>query len=147
GAHHCQARPWSQRIRLTGQRAGGAPVCLSLHPDYMVRWPMSRSPLPGVGAESPLSKRASADSCPKCAPWPVWGADMVSEPTNSTGWRGRLERGLGALAMRNYRRPGWALAVALVLSLLGAFFARGLSLDANLVSLLPRSFQSVQDVH
>jgi len=48
--------------------------------------------------------------------------------------------------MRNYRHPWWALAGALVLSVLGAFFARGLSLDANLVSLLPRSFQSVQDV-
>jgi hypothetical protein len=48
--------------------------------------------------------------------------------------------------MRNYRHPWWALAAALVLTVLGAFFARGLSLDANLVSLLPRSFQSVQDV-
>jgi predicted RND superfamily exporter protein len=72
---------------------------------------------------------------------------MGSDSTTSNGWRGRLERGLGALAMRNYRRPWAALAVALVLSLLGAFFARGLSLDANLVSLLPGSFQSVQDVH
>ncbi|HLL03066.1 MAG TPA: MMPL family transporter [Myxococcaceae bacterium] len=71
---------------------------------------------------------------------------MLSDPTTSGGWRGRLERGLGALAMRNYRHPWWALAGALVLSVLGAFFARGLSLDANLVSLLPRSFQSVQDV-
>ena len=71
---------------------------------------------------------------------------MLSDPTTSEGWRGRLERGLGALAMRNYRHPWWALAGALVLSVLGAFFARGLSLDANLVSLLPRSFQSVQDV-
>ncbi|MDY7226094.1 efflux RND transporter permease subunit [Hyalangium rubrum] len=72
---------------------------------------------------------------------------MVSDPTTSTGWRGRLERGLGALAARNYRRPGAALAVAVALSLLGVFFARGLSLDANLVSLLPKSFQSVEDLH
>jgi hypothetical protein len=72
---------------------------------------------------------------------------MLADPTTSSGWRGRLERGLGSLAMRNYRHPWWALAGALVLTVLGAFFARGLSLDANLVSLLPRSFQSVQDVH
>jgi predicted RND superfamily exporter protein len=49
--------------------------------------------------------------------------------------------------MRNYRHPWWALVGALVLSLLGGFFARGLLLDANLVSLLPKSFQSVRDVH
>ncbi|WP_224367916.1 efflux RND transporter permease subunit [Hyalangium versicolor] len=71
---------------------------------------------------------------------------MASDSTTSTGWRGRLERGLGELADANYRRPWLALAIALVLSVLGVFFARGLSLDANLVSLLPRSFQSVKDL-
>jgi predicted RND superfamily exporter protein len=64
----------------------------------------------------------------------------------STGWRGRLERRLGALADYNYRHPWIALTIALTLSLVGVFLARGLSLDANLVSLLPRSFQSVQDL-
>jgi uncharacterized protein len=72
---------------------------------------------------------------------------MASDPTMSSGWRGRLEQRLGALADYNYRHPWMALAIALALSLLGAFLARGLSLDANLVSLLPRSFQSVKDLH
>ncbi|WP_224249279.1 efflux RND transporter permease subunit [Hyalangium gracile] len=71
---------------------------------------------------------------------------MASDSTTSTGWRGRLERGLGQLADANYRRPWLALTIALLLSAAGVFFARGLSLDANLVSLLPRSFQSVEDL-
>jgi hypothetical protein len=71
---------------------------------------------------------------------------MASDPT-TTGWRGRLEQRLGALADYNYRRPAVALVLAVALSLVGLFFARGLSLDANLVSLLPRSFQSVEDLH
>ena len=71
---------------------------------------------------------------------------MASDSTTSTGWRGRLEQGLGGLADYNYRHPWKALAIALVLSLVGVYFARGLSLDSNLVSLLPRSFQSVEDL-
>jgi hypothetical protein len=71
---------------------------------------------------------------------------MASDSTPSTGWRARLEYRLGALADANYRRPWLALGIALALSLVGLFFARGLSLDANLVGLLPRSFQSVQDL-
>ncbi len=72
---------------------------------------------------------------------------MGSEPKRVNGQKGLLERGLGALAVRNYRHPALALGVALALSVVGLFFARGLSLDANLVSLLPRSFQSVQDLN
>jgi hypothetical protein len=71
---------------------------------------------------------------------------MASDPTTPAGWRGRLEQRLGALADYNYRHPWMALGIALALSVLGVFFARGLSLDANLVSLLPQSFQSVKDL-
>lgn len=71
---------------------------------------------------------------------------MASDSTSSTGWRARLEQRLGAWADANYRRPALALAIALALSLVGLFFARGLTLDANLVSLLPHSFQSVKDL-
>jgi len=70
---------------------------------------------------------------------------MASDPT-SRGWRARLEQRLGAWADANYRRPALALAIALALSLVGLFLARGLTLDANLVSLLPSSFQSVKDL-
>ncbi len=68
------------------------------------------------------------------------------DSTTSSGWRGRLERGLGALAARNHRSPLLPLGIALALSVLGAFLARGLSLDANLVSLLPQSFESVRNM-
>lgn len=71
---------------------------------------------------------------------------MASDSTTPAGWRGRLEQRLGGLADYNYRHPWIALAIALTLSVLGVFFARGLSLDANLVSLLPKSFQSVKDL-
>ncbi|EAU67922.1 efflux RND transporter permease subunit [Stigmatella aurantiaca] len=70
---------------------------------------------------------------------------MAPEPV-STGWRGKLEWGLGALAARGHRHPTGALVLALLLCGLGAFFARNLTLDANLVSLLPRSFPSVKDL-
>ncbi|NMO14537.1 MMPL family transporter [Pyxidicoccus fallax] len=58
-----------------------------------------------------------------------------------------MERTLGAVAAHNHRRPGLALLLALVLAVLGGLFARNLSLNANLVDLLPRSFESVRDLH
>lgn len=71
---------------------------------------------------------------------------MASDPTTPAGWRQRLEQRLGGMADYNYRHPWLALGIALALSVLGVFFARGLSLDANLVSLLPKNFQSVKDL-
>jgi len=59
----------------------------------------------------------------------------------------RVERTLGAVAAHNHRRPALALLLALALAAVGGILARDLSLNANLVDLLPRSFQSVQDVH
>ncbi|HYI00142.1 efflux RND transporter permease subunit [Hyalangium sp.] len=58
----------------------------------------------------------------------------------------RMEKAMGALAARNHRKPWQALAVALVLVVLGGFFARKLSLSSDLVGLLPKSFPSVQDL-
>ncbi len=58
-----------------------------------------------------------------------------------------VERAMGAAAARNHRRPALALMLAVVLAATGLFLARTLTLNANLVDLLPRSFQSVQDVH
>ncbi len=75
---------------------------------------------------------------------------MGSEPSTADkqarGWQARVERGLGALAVRNHRRPGLTLLGVAVLVGVALFFARTLSLNANLVDLLPRSFQSVQDI-
>jgi predicted RND superfamily exporter protein len=62
-------------------------------------------------------------------------------------WMVRVERTLGAVAARNHRRPALALLLAGVLVAVGGLLARNLSLNANLVDLLPKSFQSVQDVH
>ncbi|RKH09128.1 hypothetical protein D7V97_17565 [Corallococcus sp. CA053C] len=58
-----------------------------------------------------------------------------------------MEGTLGALAAHNHRRPVLALLCALVLSGLGLLSARHLSLNANLVDLLPKSFESVQAIH
>jgi predicted RND superfamily exporter protein len=58
----------------------------------------------------------------------------------------RFEAGMGALAARNHRKPWQALVLATVLVALGTFFARSLTLNADLVGLLPRSFPSVQDI-
>ncbi|MCP3136438.1 efflux RND transporter permease subunit [Pyxidicoccus xibeiensis] len=74
------------------------------------------------------------------------------EPTAKTPahaerkWMVRVERTLGAVAAHNHRRPARALLLAVVLAAVGGLLARGLSLNANLVDLLPESFQSVQDV-
>ncbi|RKH62977.1 hypothetical protein D7X96_28855 [Corallococcus interemptor] len=54
---------------------------------------------------------------------------------------------MGALAAHNHRRPVIALVCALVLSVVGLLSARHLALNANLVDLLPQSFQSVQAIH
>nr|WP_217911555.1 MMPL family transporter [Myxococcus sp. AM011] len=76
---------------------------------------------------------------------------MESEPTTSKPgerrWTRRVERSLGALATRSHRRPILALGIALLLAAVGGFFARNLKLNANLVDLLPHSFESVQDLH
>ncbi|GHG86558.1 hypothetical protein GCM10012319_43650 [Comamonas sp. KCTC 72670] len=60
---------------------------------------------------------------------------------------GRVERMLGALAAHTHQRPVVALLLALVLAVGGGLLARGLHLNANLVDLLPSSFESVQDLH
>ncbi|MBN8229764.1 MMPL family transporter [Corallococcus macrosporus] len=54
---------------------------------------------------------------------------------------------MGALAAHNHRRPVTALVCALLLSVVGLLSARHLSLNANLVGLLPDSFESVQAIH
>ncbi len=59
---------------------------------------------------------------------------------------GRVERALGAMAAHNHRRPVVALLLALVLAAVGGLLSRGLHLNANLVDLLPPSFESVQDL-
>ncbi|MDY0059694.1 MAG: MMPL family transporter [Myxococcota bacterium] len=59
---------------------------------------------------------------------------------------GHLEHGLGRLAALAYGRPGRSLALVAVLVLLGLFLARNLSLNADLVDLLPRTFTSVQNI-
>ncbi|MBF5043301.1 MMPL family transporter [Aggregicoccus sp. 17bor-14] len=58
----------------------------------------------------------------------------------------RLELGMGGVAARFHRHPFLALAIAALLTGLGVFGARHLTLNADLVSLLPRSFESVQDI-
>jgi hypothetical protein len=58
----------------------------------------------------------------------------------------RFERGMGALAARNHNKPWQALLVAAVLLVAGVFFARSLTLSSDMVSLLPKSFPSVQDL-
>jgi uncharacterized protein len=58
----------------------------------------------------------------------------------------RFEAGMGALAARNHRKPWQALLLATALVALGSFFARSLTLNADLVGLLPKSFPSVQDI-
>jgi hypothetical protein len=58
----------------------------------------------------------------------------------------RLKTALGASARGGHRPPGRSLGVGCLLFLAGAVFARSRTLNANLVDLLPESFQSVQDV-
>ena len=71
----------------------------------------------------------------------------VDDPAPSIpGWMQRLEIGLGAAAARSHRRPWLYLVLGCVLFVVSSFFARSLTLNANLVDLLPQSFQSVRDV-
>ncbi|MFP2928112.1 efflux RND transporter permease subunit [Pyxidicoccus sp. 3LG] len=76
---------------------------------------------------------------------------MASDPKTSSQaerrWMLRVERVVGAWAVHNHRRPALALLLAGVLAAVGGFFARDLRLNANLVELLPHSFESVQDLH
>jgi hypothetical protein len=58
----------------------------------------------------------------------------------------RFESVMGALAARNHRKPWQALILAAILVALGTFSARTLTLNADLVGLLPKSFPSVQDL-
>jgi uncharacterized protein len=58
----------------------------------------------------------------------------------------RLEKGIGTVAAHGHRRPGRALLLAAVLTAVGVYLAGQLSLNANLVALLPQSFQSVKDI-
>ncbi|WP_242588813.1 efflux RND transporter permease subunit [Corallococcus macrosporus] len=73
-------------------------------------------------------------------------ATPPSSPSERT-WMHRVERTMGALAAHNHRRPVTALVCALLLSVVGLLSARHLSLNANLVGLLPDSFESVQAIH
>ncbi|WP_141593000.1 RND family transporter [Myxococcus sp. AB056] len=61
-------------------------------------------------------------------------------------WSERFEGAMGRLAVRNHRKPFQALLLALVLTVLGAYFARTLTLNADFVGLLPKNFPSVQDI-
>ncbi|WP_370039585.1 RND family transporter [Corallococcus sp. AB045] len=74
---------------------------------------------------------------------------MASNPSSAAErtWMHRMERTMGALAAHNHRRPFTALVCALVLSVVGLLSARHLALNANLVDLLPPSFESVQAIH
>jgi predicted RND superfamily exporter protein len=56
----------------------------------------------------------------------------------------RLERALGAVAVRAHRRPLRALLSAAVLMALGLWSASRLTLDTDLTDLLPKSFESVR---
>ena len=58
------------------------------------------------------------------------------------GWRASL----GAAALRAHRRPVLALLIAAALTALGALGAARLTLNTDLTDLLPRSFESVQDL-
>ncbi|RJS20208.1 hypothetical protein DRW03_20900 [Corallococcus sp. H22C18031201] len=61
-------------------------------------------------------------------------------------WSERFQAAMGKTAARSHQRPWRALLVALVLTAIGGYFAQSLSLNADLVGLLPKSFQSVQDI-
>jgi uncharacterized protein len=61
-------------------------------------------------------------------------------------WMHRLEKHLGRLAVSAHKRPFVGLTVAAVLTALGAFLSSRLDVVADLEKLLPKTFQSVQDL-
>ena len=61
-------------------------------------------------------------------------------------WMQRLERGLGAAASRLHRHPAPVLGAVALLAAVGVLLAGRLSLNTDLVALLPPSFESVQGV-
>src|SRR4051812_18985455 len=58
----------------------------------------------------------------------------------------RLEKRLGALALRSHQRPVVGLTLAAVFTLIGAWFSAQLPVVADLEKLLPQTFRSVQDL-
>jgi len=70
----------------------------------------------------------------------------VSAESDDPRWIQWLGHKLGDVAARGVRRPLTSLAIVVVLTACATFAARGLRLDADLTELLPRSFQSVQDL-
>ncbi|WP_224367915.1 efflux RND transporter permease subunit [Hyalangium versicolor] len=58
----------------------------------------------------------------------------------------RFEGWIGALAALTHRKPWQALLLTAVLTALGTWYSGTLTLNADLVGLLPKSFPSVQDL-
>lgn len=58
----------------------------------------------------------------------------------------RVEGALGTVAMLSHRHPVRALLALAVVTMLSVWSARRLTVDADLVQLLPKTFKSVQDV-
>src|SRR5688572_15208467 len=58
----------------------------------------------------------------------------------------RLEKRLGRLAVSAHQRPMVGLCIAAVLLAVGAFLSTRLEVVADLEKLLPKTFQSVQDL-
>ncbi len=65
---------------------------------------------------------------------------------SDSAWMQRLEGAMGAAAAQSHKTPLRALLVAGALLAVSIYAARDLSLNADLVELLPKSFQSVQDI-
>ncbi|QSQ20895.1 MMPL family transporter [Pyxidicoccus parkwayensis] len=74
-------------------------------------------------------------------------SDSTTPTQGERKWMVRVERTLGALAAHNHRRPAVALLLAVLLAAVSGVFALRLRLNANLADLLPKSFESVQDLH
>jgi predicted RND superfamily exporter protein len=61
-------------------------------------------------------------------------------------WMQRIEQSLGDLAVRSHKRPRTSLIIALLFTAVGGFFASRLPMVADLEHLIPKSFESVQDL-